>query len=83
MPQVREGNYRLDFALVRGDTKIDIECDGHAYHERTKEQAAHDRKRDRALTAAGWLVCRFTGSEIYRDAAACAREAVAMLGTCR
>ena len=41
-------------------------------HERTKKQAAHDRKRDRTLT--GWTVLRFTGSEIHRDGLACVAE---------
>lgn len=64
--------YRLDFAFV--NERVAVECDGHDFHERTKEQAAHDRRRDRAMTAAGWKTLRFTGSEIHRDAAACANE---------
>lgn len=52
-----------------------IECDGHDYHERTKEQAARDRSRDRRLMAEEIDVIRFTGSEIHRDPDACAREA--------
>lgn len=34
----------------------------------------HDKSRDRRLTAAGWRVMRFTGSEVYRDAAACVAQ---------
>lgn len=70
--------YRLDFGIVvRGVDKsvrgrIAVECDGHDFHERTKEQAKRDRKRDRDLQAAGWRVLRFTGSEIYQDSRACA-----------
>ena len=70
--------YRLDFAAVgigeSAAVRIAIECDGHNFHERTKEQAAHDKSRDRALTLAGWMVLRFTGSEIHRDADACAAQ---------
>ena len=33
-----------------------MECDGHDFHERTKEQASSDKKRDRSLQAAGFLV---------------------------
>lgn len=51
-----------------------IECDGHDYHERTKEQAMHDRARDRAFQAAGIPVFRFTGSEIYNNPFGCAGE---------
>jgi hypothetical protein len=42
------GNYRADFIIELDDIKIVIECDGHDYHERTKEQAARDRKNARA-----------------------------------
>jgi hypothetical protein len=45
-----------------------IEADGHDYHERTKEQAARDKERDRNLQIAGYKVFHFTGSEIYRGA---------------
>lgn len=51
-----------------------IECDGHDFHERTKEQAARDKKRDRYLQSSGNPVLRFTGSEIYRDAWGCASQ---------
>lgn len=54
--------------------KIVIECDGHDFHERTKEQARHDRSRDRKMTAAGFKVFRFTGSEIYGDPKKCVAE---------
>ena len=74
IPQAKVHVYRLDFAVLGEGIKIAVECDGHDFHERTKEQAAHDRKRDRFLASHGWTVMRFTGSEIYRDAASCARE---------
>ena len=54
--------------------KIVIECDGHDYHEKTKEQARRDKARDRALTASGYRVVRFTGSEIYSDPHGCVEE---------
>ena len=72
--------YRVDFLIsFRFDQDcslhlIVVECDGHAFHERTKEQAARDKKRDRDMTSAGFKVLRFTGSEIYRDPETCARE---------
>ncbi len=72
--------YRVDFLLVlvlpegRRVVGVVVECDGHDFHERTKEQAKRDRGMDRALTAAGFRVLRFTGSEIYRDAVRCAKE---------
>lgn len=81
--------YRLDFLAQSSTTgptsnggtqeisvRFAIECDGHDFHERTKEQARRDRKRDRDLQAAGYRVLRFTGSEIHRDPSAVAQEIV-------
>lgn len=75
--------HRVDFAvIVRGEhrktaghVRFVIECDGHDFHEKTKEQARSDKSRDRALQSAGWRVLRFTGSEVYADAGRCASEA--------
>jgi len=52
-----------------------VEVDGHEFHERTKEQAAKDRSRDLAMLAAGVLVARFTGAQVYADAEGCAERA--------
>lgn len=51
-----------------------IECDGHHFHERTKAQAAKDRRFDRFCQELGLGIFRFTGSEIFQDADACARQ---------
>lgn len=71
--QIPIGPYKADMALVCHSVfeevapfTVVIECDGHAYHERTKEQAAHDKQRDRYMQCAGFTVLRFTGSEIYQ-----------------
>lgn len=79
-PQEKIGDYRVDFVLVcdKGK-KVVVECDGHDFHERTKEQAAKDRKRDRELQAKGYLVLRYTGSEIYRSPTECAMDAIKKL----
>ena len=70
--------YRLDIMLsgeIAGfHVELGIECDGHNYHERTAEQAQHDKSRDRALVALGWTILRFTGSEINRFPRRCAIE---------
>jgi hypothetical protein len=47
--------------------RLVIELDGHDFHERTKEQAWRDKSRDRHLTAHGYTVFRFTGSEVHRN----------------
>lgn len=82
--QAKIGGYRVDFLAhsldhrrsgnERSWRRLVIECDGHQFHERTKEQAARDRSRDRWLTANGYDVFRFTGSELWRDPMACAEQ---------
>lgn len=78
--QATLGAVRVDFLLFAKDgRRLVIECDGHEFHERTKEQAARDRSRDRMLLAHGCPVVRFTGSEIYRDVQGCVYEVVELL----
>lgn len=79
-PQAQIGKYRADFLIVSkfvcGPTihHVVVECDGHDFHEKTKEQAARDKARDRDMATLGCHVLRFTGSEIYRDADRCAAQ---------
>lgn len=84
-PQAKVGNYRVDFLLwfklKRNIAGIAVECDGHQYHEKTKEQAARDKRRDREILRAGYPVMRFTGSEIYKDAISCAEQVRDALST--
>jgi len=56
-----------------------VECDGHDYHERTKEQASRDRARDRSLQSVGYPVYRYTGSDIWKHVFKCAGEAITFL----
>lgn len=79
IPQAQWQNYRIDIAVLTpgangGRLKVAIECDGHDFHEKTKEQASRDKSRDRDLTLGGWVPMHFTGSEIYKDAAKCAAQ---------
>lgn len=80
-PQMQIGQYRVDF-VVRylagkwGDVDVVVECDGHDFHEKTREQAERDKKRDRAITAEGYTVMRFSGRELYRDPFACVEEVI-------
>lgn len=69
-------SYRVDFLLEGMDIRIAIECDGHDFHDRTKQQAAYDRARDRELLKAGVFTVRFTGSEIFNNAERCAKDAI-------
>lgn len=76
--KVSRKTYRLDFYLsctLFGKTyEFAIECDGHNFHEKTKEQAKRDKQRDRALQNEGYTIIRFTGSEIWESPVKCASE---------
>jgi hypothetical protein len=77
-------SWRPDFTVFHvGDSGLNpvmvIECDGHEYHERTKDQAQRDRSRDRTLQEHDLVAYRFTGSEIFNDAAGCAAQVIQYL----
>lgn len=76
---------RVDFVIYAYDStprilkspgwrKLIVECDGHDFHERTKDQAKRDRSRDRRAILGGIEVMRFTGSEIWNDPWGCAGD---------
>lgn len=80
LPQYPMGQYRVDFLVIHVQehapklftrARVVVECDGHAFHDKTPEQAQRDKSRDRALLKMGFPVLRFTGSEIVRDPRAC------------
>jgi very-short-patch-repair endonuclease len=83
-PQAQLGDYRVDFLLTaeHGDpsralkAQMVVECDGHDFHERTKEQARRDRNMDRTLQSLGFECYRYTGREIWNDVYGRASEAV-------
>lgn len=85
--QATVGPYRADFLIHDCSLPLDlaqprfmiVECDGHAFHERTKEQARRDKQRDRFFQSRGYKVLRFTGSEIFADAASVAEEVLGEL----
>ena len=83
------GLYRADFlaylapcstwsASVRRNSIV-VEADGHDAHERTRFQAARDKKRDRAMLLEGFRVVRFAGSEVYHHPADCVEEIEGLL----
>ena len=85
-PQVQLEGWRVDFIISALDAKfwpgkevwreLIVECDGHNFHERTKEQAARDRSRDRDVTLAGRELFRFTGSELWRNPLGCSTQII-------
>ncbi|MBI3838162.1 MAG: DUF559 domain-containing protein [Planctomycetia bacterium] len=80
----RIGSFILDF-LVRSksddrkNVRVGIELDGHEFHEKTKEQATRDKRRDRAITNSGVTVLHFSGSEIVSQTSKCIREVIDFL----
>jgi very-short-patch-repair endonuclease len=89
-PQAPLGEYRVDFlitaTLVEDEPELQVfrkqvivEADGFDYHDRTKEQATRDRKRDRELQSQGFSVFRYAGSEIWASPFRCAEEIVRFL----
>lgn len=73
------GPYRTDLVLSREGVEIHVETDGHQFHEKTKEQARHDKKRDRFYVAQGLPVLRFTGSEVFESPENCVAEVLQVL----
>jgi len=79
VPQHPAGPYQVDFGVIvpTDDGRIlafAIECDGHEYHQATHEQINNDRARERFLMANGWIVVRFTGSEIFQSPSSCLEQ---------
>jgi len=76
--QVQYGPRRADFVVWAHDGKkwkpLVVECDGHDFHERTKEQAAKDRDFDRYVQRGGATIFRFTGHQIVNKPDSCAYE---------
>ncbi len=82
--QIKFGQYRVDIAIWDASLPFNhtpprmmvVECDGHDFHEKTKEQARRDKQRDRFLVSKGYKVLRYTGSEIWADPGAIADDII-------
>lgn len=85
--QAKVGRYRCDFLIFDVSTPREVkeprwmvvECDGHNFHEKTKDQAKRDKARDRYFQGRGYRVLRFTGSEIWNDPIGTAEEVLGHL----
>ena len=77
--------YKIDFVVEtpNGEMKLAIELDGHDFHEKTKEQAARDRQRERTIVKQGYTIFRFTGSEVFRNPRKCVEEVIEMIASTR
>lgn len=84
MRQYQVGNYFLDFAYLDQNGfgfKIAIELDGVRYHS-SYSQRQKDYERERYLVKRGWIVVRFTGSEINRKCEKCLNEVIDLIEFC-
>lgn len=96
-PQKPVGPYTADFMIYseswsREDhcwyeppitPTVVVECDGYEFHEKTKEQASHDKRRDREMQRRGYVVFRFSGSDIFNGSDSCATEVLEMCTSIR
>ena len=65
IPQYTVEQYDLDFAVIVGDHKLNIEVDGERYHRSwTGELCLRDQLRNQRLIELGWEVKRFWVYEI-------------------
>jgi very-short-patch-repair endonuclease len=71
------GPYRADIYIEQDGKKIVVECDGEGFHDDKKR----DNKRDKYMVDRGYLVFRFTGSEIYNKPDECALRVIEELGS--
>ena len=51
--------FELDFAIILGGRKIDLEVDGDHHFDANRQQCRQDLHRDRVLVRASWEVLRF------------------------
>lgn len=68
IPQYEVEKYDLDFALINGQHRLDIEVDGERYHSNWDgELCKRDQIRNRRLIELGWDVMRFWVYQIRDD----------------
>ena len=78
-PQEPIGQYRADFLITmctidhedgkpaQKQNRLVVECDGHAWHERSEQERRYEKQRDRFMVEKGYDLFRYTGSEIFED----------------
>ena len=80
MHQYAEGQYRLDFAFVTENTKLNVEVDGAMYHrEWDGSRSRNDLMRDHRLIGMGWQIKRFWAHELRDDIERCVDEVKALV----
>jgi very-short-patch-repair endonuclease len=79
---VRLGTHTAYLDLAVDDVRVGVELDGAAYHDGAAARE-HDRRRDVALAAAGWVVLRFGYRRVVDDPDGVRREVSAVLAVRR
>ncbi len=75
LPQYSVEKYILDFALIDGDRRLDIEVDGERYHRNwSGELCYRDQLRNQRMFELGWDVMRFWVYEIRDDLPGCIKR---------
>jgi very-short-patch-repair endonuclease len=86
IPQFSIGGYIADFYIhaLPDECKykewvsceMAVEIDGHDFHEKTKEQASYDKRRDRYFLTEGTPTVRYTGTDVHVNPQGMARDAL-------
>ena len=75
MPQYPVEKYVLDFAILAGDRRLNVEIDGERYHRNWDgELCRRDQIRNQRLMELGWDVMRFWVYQIRDDGPACVQR---------
>lgn len=76
--RTEKSKYRADMCITMKYwdkiVRYVIECDGHEFHQKTKQQVEKDNIRMREMQKQGIVVIRFSGTEIYKNPYKCAYE---------
>jgi len=76
LPEPDDAKPTKEWPVHKYTSRLIVECDGHDFHEKTKEQAKRDKSRDRELLKCGYPVFHYTGSEIWNDVFRCVNEII-------
>ena len=72
IPQYDVDQYTIDFAVLQGIRKLDIEVDGEHYHrDWDGELCRRDQIRNQRLIELGWDIMRFWVYQIRDDMSGC------------
>lgn len=74
-PQYSLGPYWLDFALIKGDRRLNIEVDGEQFHKNESGMRCQkDIDRNIYVKAQGWTVMRFWVYQLRDDIESCVNQ---------